>query len=175
MKRFHVFLYSLRPYVLASISGALTLAQIVLAVLLYQPQSEILQWAGWICLWIAGLFGVLPIISLRRMGGVPRGKSYVHTTTLVDSGIYAVVRHPQGGVAGLLINLGLMLVVPHWLVIAPGLVALVLTYLDTFKADRDCVEKFGDDYKRYMLRVPRVNFVAGLIRLLQPGKREEDQ
>ncbi len=174
MKRIQVFLYGLRPYVLASVSGALTVAQIILAFLLYEPGLEILQWAGWICLWISGLFGVLPIVSLRRMGGVPKGKSYVHTTVLVDTGIYAIVRHPQGGVAGLLINLGIMLIARHWLVTVLGSVALVLTYLDTFNEDRNCIEKFGDDYRRYMERVSRVNFVAGSIRLLRPGIKEEE-
>jgi len=31
--------------------------------------------------------------------------------------------------------------------------------------------KFGDDYKRYMQRVPRMNFILGIIRLLR--KKEE--
>jgi len=35
-----------------------------------------------------------------------------------------------------------------------------------FKADQGCIEKFGDAYRRYTERVPRVNFVAGIIRLL---------
>ena len=48
-----------------------------------------------------------------------------------------------------------------------GLVSMGLVYADTFKADQSCIEKFGDDYKRYMQRVPRVNFVAGIIRLVR--------
>jgi protein-S-isoprenylcysteine O-methyltransferase Ste14 len=166
-------LYELHPYLLASIAGALTVAQIILAFFLYQPGLEALEWAGWICLWTAGVFGVLPIIMLRRKGGVPEGKSYVHTTVLVDSGIYAIVRHPQGGVAGLLMNLGIILIARHWLIIALGVVAMALTYIDTFKEDGHCVEKFGDEYRTYMQRVPRVNFVAGVIRLLRRGKMEE--
>jgi len=167
MRGFQELLYGLPPYLLASIAAALTVAQIILAFLLFQPGFEILQWAGWICLWTAGLFGVLPIITLRQKGGLPRGKSYVHTTALVDSGIYAVVRHPQGGVAGLLINLGGMLIARHWLVIAIGAVGMALRYTDTFKEDRYCIDKFGDDYRYYMQSVPRVNFVAGVIRLLR--------
>ena len=175
MRRFQEFLYGLQPYLLASIAGALTVVQIILAFLLFQPGMEVLQWAGWICLWTAGLFGVLPIITLRQKGGVSKGKSYVHTTVLVDSGVYAIVRHPQGGVAGLLINLGVMFITRHWSVITLGVVALALTYTDTFKEDRYCIDKFGDDYRRYMQRVPRVNFVAGVIRLLRRGKRKEGQ
>jgi hypothetical protein len=117
MRRFQKLLYGLHPYLLSSIASVLTIAQIVLAFLLHGQGSEALQWAGWICLWTAGLFGVLPIITLRQKGGVPKGKSYVHTTVLVDSDIYTIVRHPQGGVAGLLINLGVILITRHWLVL----------------------------------------------------------
>jgi protein-S-isoprenylcysteine O-methyltransferase Ste14 len=52
-----------------------------------------------------------------------------------------------------------------------GLTSLVLAYLDTFKADQYCIEKFGDAYKRYTERVPRVNFVAGIVRLLRRRNR----
>ena len=170
MERFREFVYGLGPYVLSSVAGLLTVVQIVLAFFLYQPFSEALQWVGWICLWVSAIFGVLPIITLQRKGGVPKGESYVKTTRLVDSGIYAIVRHPQGGVAWLLIDLGVMLVAQHWLIAILGLASMPLIYLDTLKADRYEIEKFGDAYREYMERVPRVNFVAGIVRLLS-GKR----
>jgi protein-S-isoprenylcysteine O-methyltransferase Ste14 len=47
---------------------------------------------------------------------------------------------------------------------------MVLIYMDTFEADAACIEELGEEYVRYMQRVPRVNFVAGLLRLLvHPG------
>ena len=113
------------------------------------------------------IFGVLPIITFRRKGGVAKGESYMKTTVLVNTGIYAIVRHPQGGTAWLLINLAAMLIAQHWSSVILGLASLVLVYADTFKADQYCIEKFGDDYRRYMERVPRVSFVAGIIRLLR--------
>jgi protein-S-isoprenylcysteine O-methyltransferase Ste14 len=167
MKRFPEFLYSLHPFLLSSIAGTLTVAQIILAFFFNQPGSEALEWAGWICLWMSAIFGVLPIITFRRKGGVAKGESYMKTTVLVDTGIYAIVRHPQGGTAWLLINLGVMLVAQHWTSVVLGLVSMGLVYADALKADQYCIEKFGDDYRRYMERVPRVNFVAGIIRLLR--------
>jgi len=169
MKRFQEFLYGLHPFLLSSIAGVLTVAQIVLAFFLHRPGSETLEWAGWICLWTSAIFGWLPIIAFRRKGGVSRGKSYIQTTVLVDTGIYAIVRHPQDGTAWLLINLGVMLIAQHWAGVVLGLVSMGLVYLDTFKADQYCIEKFGDAYQRYIERVPRVNFVAGIIRLV--GRR----
>ncbi|MBC8444538.1 MAG: hypothetical protein H8D77_00265 [Chloroflexi bacterium] len=53
----------------------------------------------------------------------------------------------------------------HWSSVVLGLASMVLAYVDTFKADQGCIEKFGDPYRQYMQRVPRVNFVLGLIRL----------
>jgi protein-S-isoprenylcysteine O-methyltransferase Ste14 len=170
MKRFEAFLYSLHPFLLSSVAGLLTVAQIILAFFLHGRGSEALGWAGWICLWTSGIFGMLPVITFRRKGGVPKGGSYMKTTILVDTGIYAIVRHPQGGTAWLLINLGVMLIAQHWSSVVLGLVSLVLVYADTFKADRYCIEKFGDEYKRYMGRVPRVNFLVGIMRLLRRPK-----
>ncbi|MBL7183398.1 MAG: isoprenylcysteine carboxylmethyltransferase family protein [Anaerolineae bacterium] len=170
MKRFQEFLYSLHPFLLSSVASVLTVAQIILAFFFNQPGSEALEWAGWICVWTSAIFGVLPIITFRRKGGVAKGKSYMKTTVLVDTGIYAVVRHPQGSTAWLLINLGVMLIARHWTSVVLGLVSMGLVYADTFKADQYCIEKFGDAYKRYMERVPRVNFVVGIIRLVRRRK-----
>jgi protein-S-isoprenylcysteine O-methyltransferase Ste14 len=98
--------YNLHPYLLSAIASILTVTQIVLAFFLHQQVFEELEWVGWICLWISGIFGILPIITFRRKGGVPKGESYTKTTVLVDTGIYAIVRHPRNGTAWLLINLG---------------------------------------------------------------------
>ena len=175
MERFQKFLHSLHPLLLSSIASVLTVAQIVLAFFLQGPSTEALQWAGWICLWTAGIFGTLPIITFRRKGGVPEGSSYTETTVLVDTGIYGIVRHPQGGTAWLLINLGVILIAWHWSSVVLGLASMVLVYADTFKADQSCIEKFGDDYKRYMVKVPRVNFGAGIIRLVSRRLKASDR
>lgn len=166
MKRFQGLLYGLHPYLLCSIAGTMTVAQIVLASFLHGPRSDVLEWGGWICLWVSAFFGMLPIITFRKKGGVAKGDSYVKTTVLVDTGIYAIVRHPQNGTAWLLINLGVALIAQHWSGWVLGLTSMVLAYLDTFKADQGCIDKFGDPYGQYMQRVPRVNFVLGLIHLV---------
>ena len=166
MKRFSEFLYNLHPYALCCIAGPLTIAQIVLAFVIRQPRDETVQWAGWILWWAGAVFGWLPIFTFRRRGGVAKGKSYVHTTTLVETGLYAIVRHPQMGTAWFLMSTGLMLITQHWVSVALGIPAMVLVYLDLLKADQRLIEKFGDAYRRYMARVPRVNFVTGIVRLI---------
>jgi protein-S-isoprenylcysteine O-methyltransferase Ste14 len=165
MKRLQESLYNLNPWLLSSIASVLTVAQIVLAFFLRGPRATAVEWAGWICWWTGVIFAVLPIITFRRKGGVAKGQSYMKTTVLVDTGIYAIARHPQGGTAWLLFNLAAMLIAQHWSSVVLGLVSMGLAYVDTFKSDQYCIDKFGDAYRQYMQRVPRVNFVLGLIRL----------
>lgn len=166
MKRFQEFFHNLHPFLLCAISSPLTVAQIVLTFVLNQPGIEALRWTGYVLWTMGAVLGWLPILTLRRRGGVPRGKSYVNTTKLVDTGIYAVVRHPQMGTAWLLMCLSLMLITQHWASVALGVPAMLLVYLDLIKADQRLVDKFGDAYQRYMERVPRVNFVTGIVRLI---------
>jgi protein-S-isoprenylcysteine O-methyltransferase Ste14 len=136
------------------------------------PQVRVIWVVGW-AIWVLGtVFAMVPIFALRARGRVPEGKSYMETTTLVSTGIYAIVRHPQGGTAGILLSLALALIGQHWLLLVLAAVGMVLIYADTFRADEACIAKFGQEYVRYMQRVPRVNFVAGLLRMLvhpRPG------
>jgi len=161
-----------RRYVWPFVWGAwsvLIILQIILSFFLYnQAGLPVLKHIGWITLALSAVFGWLPILVFRKKGGVPKGKSYIQTTVLVDSGIYAVVRHPQY-LAGVLINLALMLITQHWLIAMIGVVAMVLNYFIALKADQELIEKFDYDYKRYMQKVPRMNFLVGLIRLV--GRR----
>jgi protein-S-isoprenylcysteine O-methyltransferase Ste14 len=120
---------------------------------------------------VSAVFGWLPIFAFRKKGGVAKGRSYIQTTVLVDSGVYAVIRHPQF-LAGILLSLALILITQHWFIATIGLVAMVLNYLIALKADQELTEKFGEDYKRYMQKVPRMSFLLGLVRLLRRRKGE---
>jgi len=122
---------------------------------------------GWF-VWAVGMVLVMaPIVMFPRRGGVAKGKSYGNTTRLVDTGIYAVVRHPQytGGI--LAIFLTTLLWYPHWLFGVLGVIGTVVVYLGCREEDKYLVEKFGDDYKDYMQRVPGMNFLLGAIQLLR--------
>ena len=152
-------------------------SQIVLSFFLYNPEGiQTLRLVGWVVLFVSAIFGWLPIFTFRKKGKVPKGKSFVHTTVLVDSGIYAVVRHPQF-LAGILLSLSLTLIVQHWIITVLGIVGMIILYHDIREGDKSGVEKFGDDYKNYMQKVPRMNFLAGILRLLRhrnPGVGESD-
>ena len=162
---------SWRSYILATFAGVLTLAQLVSVFFLGADNvNSVLRILGWIIWLLSIIFGVLPIIIFRARGGVAQGKSYMKTTLLVDDGLYGIVRHPQY-LAGILLNLALILISQHWLVILLGFPAMVLTYIDIQKTDRNEIEKFGDAYRDYMERVPKINFILGIIRQLQNRKK----
>jgi len=95
-----------------------------------------------------------------------KGRGYIHTTVLVDSGIYGIVRHPQY-LAGVLMSIALPMIAQHWLVEVFGLVAAVVYYVNTFVEQKNNLEKFGEEYTRYMETVPRMDFIVGLLRLMQ--------
>ena len=104
------------------------------------------------------IFGMLPVFEFRRKGGVKKGKSYIHTTKIVDTGIYSIVRHPQY-ICFMLFAIAGMLLFQHWIVICFGIPILPLTYIDLLNADKEGIKKFGESYKKYMKKVPRANWV----------------
>ncbi|MCD4671632.1 MAG: isoprenylcysteine carboxylmethyltransferase family protein [Anaerolineaceae bacterium] len=143
--------------------------QIILAFLYYDPEGNATRInIGWGVLMLSAIFGWLPIFTFRKKGGV-EGKSYINTTVLVDTGIYGVVRHPQY-LAGILLNVALPLITPHWTVTTLGLIASTITCLNTFDEEKGCIEKFGEDYRRYMEEVPRLNFISGTLRSIRRRK-----
>ena len=122
---------------------------------------------GWI-VWAFGMALVLaPIVMFPKRGGVPKGKSFVSTTRLVNTGIYAVVRHPQytGGIYSIFVTT--LLWYPHWLFAILGVIGTVITYLSVKEEDKRLINKFGDDYRVYMNRVPGMNIFIGIMRLLR--------
>ncbi|MFC1963988.1 methyltransferase family protein [Chloroflexota bacterium] len=119
---------------------------------------------GWV-IWAIGMVLVMaPIILFPSRGGVPRRKSFVHTTRLVDTGIYAVVRHPQylGGILSIFV--ATLLFYPHWLFAVLGIPGAVIIYWSAKEEEKRLIERFGNDYRAYMQRVPRMNLISGIIR-----------
>ena len=145
--------------------SVLIVVQYILAFFVLKlPGLKALQMLGWGIWVLSVVFGFAPIFILRKHGGVASGKSYVHTTKLVDTSLYAIVRHPQY-LSGILFNLALMLLAQHWLVISIGVVSMILVYQAIRDADREGLAKFGKPYQDYMKQVPQVNFLLGIFRL----------
>lgn len=157
----------------STLATLLFISQIIVGIYLLSEvtQIEILAYMGVGLYVFSGIvFGMLPTFEFRKKGGVRKGKSYIHTTKLVNTGIYSILRHPQY-VTFILWAIAGMLLFQHWIVILLGIPVIPLMYIDLIKADKDAIEKFGDDYKQYMKKVPRANFLLGIIRLLRHKKK----
>ena len=160
---------SFRNSLPVTITTILIFSQIILGFYFLSSisQNKILAYIGVGIYVFSGIvFGMLPVFEFRKKGKVKRGKSYIHTTKLVDTGIYSIVRHPQyitwmwWAVAG-------MFLFQHWIVVCLGIPIFPLTYIDLINADEQGIKKFGDEYKIYMKKVPRANFLLGIIRFLK--------
>ena len=165
--------FSLQDLLPVTLVTLLFISQIIVGLELLSDvtQIELVAYVGVALYVVSGIiFGMFPVIEFRRKGRVRPGASYIHTTQLVDTGIYSVVRHPQY-VTFILWAIAGMLLFQHWIVVVVGIPIVPLTYIDLIRADRNAVAKFGDDYKRYMQKVPRMNFMVGILRLLKRRKR----
>jgi len=143
-----------------------SVGQIILATVFYShPVIELWRNIGWVCLWTSAVFGWLPIFTFKKFGGVKDKDSYVKTSILVTRGVYSIVRHPQY-LAGILISLGLFMIAPHWSNFTLGFFNAILYISGIFQEEKKLIDKFGDAYREYMQRVPRLNFIWGLIKKL---------
>ena len=117
-----------------------------------------------VLLLLAVVFVVTPFFHLTKYGKPNEGDAFFATTRVVDKGVYSVVRHPQYlGYTLLVLGFGFLDPHPLALVLAGG--AAVFFYLQCIGEERYCRAAFGDDYNNYMKRVPRINFVLGLMKL----------
>ena len=124
------------------------------------PVMEELIIVGWILLGIGALFVLLSVLTLRRKG----------TTNVTDSGVYGVVRHPMY-LGGMVMFLSHIFFGQNWIVVISTVVGVYCCYLLIQSEDQQNIEKFGDNYKLYKGKVLGMNFVVGVIRMLQRRKR----
>jgi len=121
---------------------------------------KVLWYIGWI-FWVVGI--VFIILSYYYI-------FYRKVKVLVDSGIYAVVRHPLYLGWILSIFVATIFLYQHWLFVIIGIPGIASVYSISRQEEPLNIERFGDAYKRYMQSVPRMNLLVGVIRLLRGGK-----
>ena len=129
-----------------------------------------LFYAGLAILVLGFLLLLSSLMCFSKRGKPAEGRGIMGTTVLVESGTYGIVRHPQF-LAITLIVFASILVSQHWL-FALMSVPLIVSLPKWIKdSEEHLIAKFGDDYKRYIQKVPRINFILGVIRLLQHRKK----
>ena len=129
----------------------------------------ILMYIGYIIWGFSLYFGLISFWIFKKRGGVQKGKSYIHTTKLVEKGPYAIIRHPQY-LGGILFTISITLWTQLWVSLILSIIILVLTYQWTYVEDKKLIEKFGEDYKKYKEKVPRLNPILGVIKYFSQKK-----
>jgi protein-S-isoprenylcysteine O-methyltransferase Ste14 len=120
--------------------------------------------------WLIGMILVIyPLFYFKSKGAVAPGKAYVHTGKMVTGGLYSVVRHVQytGGV--LSIFFATPFLYPHWIFVVLAIPGIWLTWLGTKREDQYLIDKFGNEYKEYMAKVPSMNLLTGICRKIKKG------
>jgi len=163
--------FSFMDVIPVTIASVLFFSQMIIGLFIVDNSKiDFLQYAGILLFILSGwIFGMLPVREFRKEGCVMEGKGYMHTTKVVDSGVFSVIRHPQF-TTWILWAIAAMLVFQHWLIVVLGIPVIVCSYVDILRADKRLIERFGEDYKRYMEKVPRSNFLLGIICYLRRGK-----
>ena len=120
------------------------------------PSLTVLQYGGWL-FFISGM--ILVILSFVALLGP-------HPKPVIDHGILAVVRNPMY-LGAILIYIAMAFFMPHWIMMILAVVNALIIYWFMVIEEEKNIEKFGEDYQRYMQSVPRANIFAGFVRLLR--------
>ena len=131
----------------------------IIVIILSPPTIKKLVIAGYAILGIGAFFFILSVFTILRKD----------TGNIVDSGIYGIVRHPMY-LGAMLMFFSHIFLGQNWIVTISTVIAIVCCYLCIQFGDQRNIEKFDDNYKRYMQKVPRTNFLLGIIRLIQSKK-----
>ncbi|HEY9207283.1 MAG TPA: isoprenylcysteine carboxylmethyltransferase family protein [Candidatus Methanoperedens sp.] len=135
---------------------------IVFSILFYNSANlAVLLYIGWITL-VPGITILLWSSQSRKKGHISEEKG-IGKETLVESGMYAFVRHPEF-LGHILIIFALVLMAQHVASLVIGALLFILLGLAMVEEEKRDIEKFGDAYKDYMQRVPRINLLTGIIR-----------
>ncbi len=156
----------LRSSVIGPFAGLVAIVTIAASAVLGPGEVRFLRVVGAAVGLVALFFAFVPILLLHRLGRPIEGMGYMHTRTVVDSGLFSVVRHPQY-LGYILFMLTFSLFAQRPLVTALAGLSIGLLYVNTLLEERECTRKLGQEYRSYLERVPRFNLAAGLWRRLR--------
>jgi protein-S-isoprenylcysteine O-methyltransferase Ste14 len=159
---------SWKDFVSVTITSILFIAEIVICVFFFNWLGLLwLNLIGWVIIGIAFfVLGWLPRVAFTKYGQASKNKRWFHTTVVVDRGIYSVVRHPFY-LSIYFYFIGLICISQYWLALVLAIPAFVMVYLGTLKEERANIKKFGSAYEDYMKRVPRLNILLGIFRIVR--------
>jgi len=122
-----------------------------------------LRYAGFALYAPAAAFVILAFVTLAHKGKPESG--WEETTRIIETGVFGIVRHPLF-LGSAIWSFALILVIQLILSIILGLASVFFLWMASRGEEAFNLRKFGDEYRKYMDRVPRWNFIKGLYRLV---------
>jgi len=146
-------------YAGCSISFCLTLLIFGLFSWYRDAISQVLQVIGiaFICITIA--LALITFFTFKSKGKPKKG--FEETTVLIEGTIFGIVRHPLYlGFA--LWGIGQILAIQSIISVVLGVISVFCSWMASKKEDEFNLNKFGDNYRQYMKKVPMWNVLKGL-------------
>lgn len=134
---------------------------LLLLILNDPPSLPLLNYFAFLFL---GLGITFLVLSLRHHRGTKL------QGVIFDSGVYGIVRHPMY-LGAIFFFIAMMCFLPHWIMLILSPLNILLVYRFMPLEEKKNLEKFGEPYRRYMMDVPRINLIVGIIRWIKrkPG------
>ena len=155
-----------KSFFLSLIFGPIIIYQYITLFKYYNEMNSVLLLIiGWSTMIIFPIFAQIPVWIFKKYGKTTKGKSYIYTNKLVDKGLYAILRHPQY-TSWILISVAVTCLTQLWYNFILTAIVSIMIYIIIIKADKELIQKFGEKYKIYMKKVPRTNFILGVIRYI---------
>lgn len=149
----------------SQVASVLLVVLLLLTIFLPERENPYLRAVGVFTLALAPLFMFLPFYYLSRYGQSAKGETYLQSRQVIDCGPFAIVRHPQY-LGYSLLGCGFAILRQHWAIALLAVLGMVFFYLQAVEEEKICLSKFGEAYLQYSQRVPRFNFILGLVRAL---------
>jgi protein-S-isoprenylcysteine O-methyltransferase Ste14 len=154
------------PKLFAWLASVVTVSLIIVTQFLPRGGDPYLRGTGVLVLLLAAVFIFAPFYLLAKYGEIKDGQAHMQVRIVVDRGLYAITRHPQY-LGYILFACGFALLSQHWVAVVLAAVGATFLYLQAVREERHCLAQLGEPYEQYLRRVPRFNFILGIVRLLQ--------
>ncbi|MGF7118709.1 methyltransferase family protein [Methanobacterium oryzae] len=142
----------------------LFIAQIILCLFFYNWAGiDLLAYLGWIILILGIIILWKSQVDFRAMSKKEDGKNWLDTINVVDYGIYSIIRHPMY-LSFMLMAIGLGLISQYLLNVIIGIVRILMLYYVMIEEEKMDLKKLGPEYEDYIKKVPRLNFIKGILR-----------
>ncbi|MFW9943197.1 MAG: methyltransferase family protein [Candidatus Thorarchaeota archaeon] len=164
--------FSIGSIIFTTIFTTAFIIQIIMMFMFYNElEITFLAYTGWL-IWVFSLyFGLISFRTFKKRGNVEKGKMYVYTNKLVTKGPYAIIRHPQY-LGGILFTISITFWTQKLLSLVLSIIIILLTYQWTYSEENNLIKKFGEEYKKYKEKVPRLNPILGIIKYISQKKKE---